>query len=118
MCCGQKRLHLRNSPARITTRSLPQSPTANRQSQVLPSELSPPPKMAASGRPPAGPIQGAPPTSTPFGSVDLLYLDTPPVRVLGLVTGRRYDFSPPQCVQSVDDRDAVSLLSTRLFRMV
>ena len=43
------------------------------------------------------------------------YLETSTVRVQGLVTGRRYEFSLAQSVQSVDARDASSLLNTRFF---
>jgi hypothetical protein len=36
--------------------------------------------------------------------------------VRGLASGRSYEFTVAQAVQSVDARDAASLLSTRFFR--
>jgi hypothetical protein len=40
------------------------------------------------------------------------------IRVQGLRTGRSYEFSTLQPVQSVDVRDASSLLNTRVFQRV
>jgi len=46
----------------------------------------------------------------------LLYLRRPSIQMRGSATGRLYQFSPAQPMQSVDSRDATSLLRTRLFR--
>ncbi len=122
MCCGQKRSQLQNSPAPIRARSVPQSLSANRQGLALGTQPSALPKMASVAphshvSPPTRAVQPAPTTttSTPHSSIAIRYLETSPVRVQGLVTGRRYEFSPSQSVQSVDARDASSLLNTRFF---
>jgi hypothetical protein len=121
MCCGQKRSQLQSSPTPIRARSARQTLSANRQGQVIGTQLSALPKMATVSphpfRPPARTVQPAPPppTSAPHSSVAIRYLETSPVRVQGLVTGRRYEFSPSQSVQSVDARDALPLLNTRFF---
>jgi hypothetical protein len=44
------------------------------------------------------------------------YLETSPIRVRGLATGRSYEFSGSRPIQQVDARDASSLLNTRFFR--
>lgn len=44
------------------------------------------------------------------------YVKNSPIRVRGPVTGRYYEFSGSRPVQSVDARDASSLLNTRFFR--
>jgi hypothetical protein len=56
------------------------------------------------------------PTQIPYSSVGLRYLENSPIRVLGPVTGRLYEFSGSRPVQSVDSRDAVPLSRTRFFR--
>jgi hypothetical protein len=58
-----------------------------------------------------------------FGDDNRLFYKDPsveasPLRVRGLVTGRSYEFTSSQPVQSVDARDAASLLNTRYFRRV
>jgi hypothetical protein len=40
-----------------------------------------------------------------------------PVRVVGPVTGREYDFSGLARVQAVDPRDGVAILADRFFRL-
>lgn len=57
-------------------------------------------------------------TSASNLSVVIRYLETSPIRVKGLITGRVYEFSGRQAVQSLDARDASSLLNTRFFRRV
>ena len=49
-------------------------------------------------------------------SVVLSYLESTPLRVAGLVTGRSYEFSAEQPAREVDARDAAALLQTRFFR--
>ncbi len=48
--------------------------------------------------------------------VTLQYLENSPILVRGPVTGRLYEFSNAQPVQSVDLRDAETLLRTGFFR--
>jgi hypothetical protein len=48
----------------------------------------------------------------------LLYYGTARVSVRGPMTGKLYEFSRQQPVQTVDPRDAVSMLKTRLFRRI
>jgi hypothetical protein len=47
---------------------------------------------------------------------DLFYYGYAPVSVRGPVTGHLYQFSQLHPVQTVDARDADSILKTRLFR--
>ena len=49
-------------------------------------------------------------------SVNFLYYGYSPVSVRGPVTGRLYRFSRLEPVQTVDTRDAASILKTMLFR--
>jgi hypothetical protein len=49
---------------------------------------------------------------------NLLYYGTASVSVRGPVTGTLYEFSRQQRIQTVDPRDAVSMLKTRLFRRI
>ena len=51
-------------------------------------------------------------------SVAMHYTERSPIRVRGNVTGRQYEFSSTQPVQTVDARDASSLLQSRFFRRV
>lgn len=48
----------------------------------------------------------------------LLYYGAAKMSVRGPVTGTLYLFSRQQSIQSVDPRDAVSMLKTRLFRRI
>jgi hypothetical protein len=52
------------------------------------------------------------------GVLKLLYDGHASVNVRGSVTGQLYQFSRLQPVQTVDSRDATSILRTRLFRQV
>jgi hypothetical protein len=49
-------------------------------------------------------------------ALNLMYCGFASVNVRGPVTGQLYQFSRLHPVQSVDARDAVSILKTRLFR--
>lgn len=105
MCCGQKRSQIQNHlPQRkyaLATNRQPASPI----------------KGAASPQPRAQPpTQVVQPVSAPENSILLSYLETAPVRVRGLATGRTYEFSGSQPVRNVDVRDASSLLNTRFFK--
>ena len=51
-------------------------------------------------------------------AVNLLYYGHAKVNIRGPVTGALYQFSRLKPVQSVDARDAVAILRTRLFRQV
>jgi hypothetical protein len=59
-------------------------------------------------------------TNAEFRAADqhLLYYGAERVSVRGPVTGRLYQFSRQQPLQTVDPRDAVSMLKTRLFRRI
>ena len=48
--------------------------------------------------------------------VRLRYLERSPILVRGPASGQQYRFSADQPIQSVDARDAESLLGTRYFR--
>src|ERR1700722_6454863 len=108
MCCGNKRSQLQTSPAPRPLRN-PHIPF--NQGRVVRPQLSP-------AAPPALEV----PTVAPQVAVDqqdsiqIYYVETSPVRVQGLSTGRSYEFSGSLPVQSVDARDAASLLHTRYFR--
>ena len=55
------------------------------------------------------------PVAPSQASIAIRYLKRAPIRVQGPVSGRHYEFSVSQPVQSVDARDAVSMLNTGLF---
>jgi hypothetical protein len=69
-------------------------------------------------------LQNSLPTSQPaatafqrdYATVNLRYTESSPIRVCGPVTGRDYEFSGANPVQSVDARDADLLLRARFFR--
>jgi hypothetical protein len=48
--------------------------------------------------------------------VNLFYPGRHSVQVRGASTGRSYQFTPVTPIQTVDQRDAVSLLQTKFFR--
>jgi len=104
MCCGNKRSQLPDSPAQRPLRN-PHLPL--NQGRVVRTRPSPQPGM---------PTVAPQATVDPQTSVQVYYLETSPVRVQGLSTGRSYEFSSSQPVQNVDARDASSLLNTRFFR--
>ncbi|MBV9743892.1 MAG: hypothetical protein JO099_09015 [Acidobacteriia bacterium] len=62
------------------------------------------------------PAPNGAPVTTPPDWVRIQYLEVSPVRVMGPFTGRSYEFSGSQRIQTVDTRDAQSLLRTRFFR--
>jgi hypothetical protein len=101
MCCGQKR-------ASLTPESVYQ--TTLRSNSIATS-------APAAARPVKNPTQRASVAQPPPGwsSVGLRYLERSPIRVRGPATGRQYEFSAVNSVQSVDARDAESLLNTRFF---
>ena len=51
-----------------------------------------------------------------FPSVALHYIESSPIRLLGPVTGRSYDFSQSEPSHPVDVRDAAVLIRTGPFR--
>jgi hypothetical protein len=108
MCCGNKRSQLQNGPAQKPLRS-PHVPF--HQGRVV--RTQPSLSRAPSPERPTVAAQAAVDRQT---SVQIYYLETSPVRVQGLSTGCSYEFSGSQPVQSVDARDASSLLNTRFFR--
>ena len=106
MCCGHRRSEWQSSQAPM--RSIPRS------------ALTEPEKTAV--RPVAGAatpnsLSGNSQTTT-GSSIKIRSVEASPLRVRGLFTGRSYAFTSSQPVQSVDARDAASLLNTRYFRRV
>ena len=123
MCCGQNRTALRNSQAQGTTRSVPQHTSGNSGAPTVRTQPWTPTGMQAASqhRPATSQTQIAPsqvlaPVSMPQSLISVRYLETSPIRVRGLVSGMRYEFSGAAPIQQVDARDAASLLSTRFFR--
>jgi hypothetical protein len=53
-----------------------------------------------------------------FGAVKMIYRGNGSAEIRGRVTGQIYQFPRQQPVQSVDPRDAVELIRTRLFSPV
>jgi hypothetical protein len=104
MCCGNKRSQLDVSP---TQRPLRNPQLSLNQGRAVRTRTSPPLAM---------PTVAPQATVDPQASVQVYYLEAPPIRVQGLSTGRSYEFSSSQPVQNVDARDASSLLNTRYFR--
>ncbi|MEY8689480.1 MAG: hypothetical protein AB9M53_06325 [Leptothrix sp. (in: b-proteobacteria)] len=49
-------------------------------------------------------------------SVRLRYTMTLPITIRGSASGREYQFSSGQSIQTVDPRDAAELLQSRMFR--
>jgi hypothetical protein len=121
MCCGQKRSQFQTSQARMTAPSAHQQPSGHNQGQAVRAQSSPqataavPPRFDSSWQ--LGGFQ-PPKDSAPNLSVVIRYLETSLIRVKGLITGRVYEFSGAQALQSIDARDASSLLNTRFFRRV
>ena len=98
-CCGQKRASFRSRPEARgfspTSPSPPASPTVAR----------------------ARPAASALPAQTPRRAErKVRYTERSNVRVRGSATGRYYEFSDADPVQSVDASDAPALLATRFFR--
>ena len=56
-------------------------------------------------------------SASPQQRVNLRYLERSPILVEGPATGRQYSFSAGNPLQSVDRRDAATLLRTRFFRL-
>ena len=102
MCCGHRRSEWQSS----------QAPLRDMQ-RFTPADTRPRPAT-----PIAEPLPHSSLTLLPAGSLPIRYVDTLPIRVRGLMTGRSYEFSAAQPVQSVDASDAASLLNTRYFRRV
>jgi hypothetical protein len=94
-CCGDKRTLLRNPQIHA------------------PAQAANPPTPALV--PPAA--QSGPAVSRPVpNAVALRYLESSPILVRGMATGRQYRFSGTEPLQAVDARDAEVLLRSRFFR--
>ena len=101
-CCGQKRAALTSAPPVVVTRLSPNQPTAASQPSVTRQQV---PVHVQAARPlPA------------YSSVALRYTETSPILVKGPASGRQYQFSALNPVQSVDARDVAALLRTGFFR--
>ncbi len=97
-CCGQKREALKSSPPAATAGI----------ELAYPSQPAAPAVQGNTG-------WGQPPVESP---VRVRYSERSRILVSGPATGREYEFSTSQPVQTVDGRDAPALLRTRFFQRV
>jgi hypothetical protein len=123
MCCGQKRVELRNGVTTRTTQSIPQSAPGSTPIQISRPQSHVQPRQQTVQRYTSGliPRQSPPITTAETRSnfntqVTLRYLGQSPIRVQGSQTGRYYEFTSTLPVRAVYARDATSLLNTRFFR--
>ena len=126
MCCGQKRAELRSSLTSPLKPNAPPTTSSYHPTQVRRpaasghAAMQAPPPGAGSAQQSPGATSEADPGAAQLPSrhfaVSLRYLEKSPIRVRGPITGRFYEFSQSRRVQSVDARDANSLLLTRYFR--
>jgi hypothetical protein len=109
-CCGQKRAALRSAPPpAVITSATPYSSHAQPVSSKVP----------VPGDRPVTPASAREAVSSgvpPYLSVRLRYLESSPILVRGPETGRQYQFSATEPLQTVDPRDAPALLRTGFFR--
>ena len=98
-CCGQKRTALKKASLKM------EPSTAMRPAQLGV-------QLQGKGR------QVFTQTDTTCSTVSLRYLESSAILVQGSVTGRRYKFSSGTSIQSIDARDAVSLLRTKFFQQI
>jgi hypothetical protein len=122
MCCGQKRVELRNGVTTRTTQTIPQNVAGGATAQIgrPQSHVRPRQQTVQRHTPVLTPYQSSPTmkiqTRSNSGSqVTLRYLGKSSIRVRGIQTGRYYEFTSTLPVRTVDSRDARSLLSTRFF---
>lgn len=108
MCCGQKRSNLQQSPLSSARQNVPRVISGNSRSQAVRTQPLGAVPVANAPQPQAA--------STTSQVVGLCYMESSPIRVRGLVSGRSYEFAGAHAVQEVDVRDASSLLNTRFFR--
>jgi hypothetical protein len=66
----------------------------------------------------AQPVALKPAQMVDFGAVKMFYRGNGSAQIRGRVTGQIYQFARHEPVQAVDPRDAVGLISTRLFTPV
>src|SRR5580765_2854278 len=105
MCCGHRRSEWQSSQAPMHS--------IQRSAQTKLGKTAVRPAAAATMPTSAGNSQ-----TTTGSSIKIRSVEASPLRVRGLFTGRSYEFTSSQPVQSVDARDAASLLNTRYFRRV
>jgi len=111
-CCGQKRSALRAGV--LSQPPAPRVPTAQ------PSQAGYANNPTPDGHP-ARPVPSAHTTaaaSLGHAQQKLRYRERSRIVVLGPATGRHYEFSAAQPVQSVDPRDTLALLRTGFFEPV
>ena len=123
MCCGQKRLEMRNSLAQGTTKTVPRYESSNRMAWSVQSgrSASPATRRVFPTTPVNTPTPGIQPripapNSVVPASIFVRYVEKSPISVRGAVSGIYYQFSDSRPVHSVDARDASILLGTHLFR--
>jgi hypothetical protein len=97
-CCGQKREALKSGPP-VATAGTASATLSQPAVQAV---------QRATG-------WGQPPVESP---VRVQYSERSRILVRGPVTGREYEFSASQSVQTVDGRDAPALLRTRYFQRI
>ena len=101
MCCGEKRAEFRSNSTPATAR---QTIAQSNPARIFPTA----PTAQVSRMPGVFPV--------PAAAVEIRYLQSAPIQVRGSATGAHYEFSASNPIQSVDRRDAVTLLQTRFFR--
>ncbi|MBM9513911.1 hypothetical protein [Desulfogranum marinum] len=99
-CCGQKREALKKAYAK------------SKPAEQAMESAQPIAKVSGGGQ-----RDYSPPTPH-APAVSLRYGEQSPIIVQGAVTGRQYRFSGTDSVQSIDARDAVSLLRTNFFHQI
>jgi hypothetical protein len=105
MCCGHRRSEWLSSQAPM--RSIQRSAlTEPGKTAIRPSAAAATPNSTGNSQ------------ITTSSFIKIRSVEASPLRVRGLFTGRSYEFTSSQPVQSVDTRDAASLLNTRYFRRV
>jgi hypothetical protein len=121
MCCGQKRMELKNSSPNPIQSSSPAASIASQSRSKLQMPLSsrPPGRASIATTAPARSVPPSTMTSTRAsaeGEVAVRYTESSPIMVRGTASGRTYRFSAALPVQSVESRDAGALLQSRFFR--
>ena len=124
MCCGQKRMDLKNSSSSSNQTSQAPRPVQPRnqvspqvRQQTASTQHLPGQRMATMMTPPATrpvPLPGA--VAADSGEVPVQYLANSPIVVRGQMSGKMYRFSGATPIQQVERRDAAAFLQSRFFR--
>jgi len=111
MCCGSKRLALRNTATSLRAPSATPSASPGASGRVA---IDGARRQSTDGA--IGLISASARGSAE--TVTLEHIGASGIRLWGPVTGRKYDFSAAQPAQGVDLRDAAVLTRSGLFRRV